>query len=63
MSACLNCCGSVMLTIASGNEFQSFIVRGKKQFLLACIVLKALLFRCREWRLVGWRRFATGNDR
>ena len=27
--ACLNCCGSVMLAVVSGNEFQSFIVRGK----------------------------------
>ena len=31
MRACLNCCGSVMLAIASGNEFQSFIVRGKQE--------------------------------
>ena len=29
MRACLNCCVSVMLAVASGNEFQSFIVRGK----------------------------------
>ena len=28
VTACLNCCGSVMLAIVSGREFQSFIVRG-----------------------------------
>ena len=27
--ACLKCCGSGMLTIVSGREFQSLIVRGK----------------------------------
>ena len=27
--AFLDCCGSVMLAIASGNEIQYFIVRGK----------------------------------
>ena len=46
IKACLKCCGSGMLTIASGREFQSLIFRWKYkhlyQFLLARIVLNAL---------------------
>ena len=34
IKACLTCCGPGMLTIASGREFQSLIVRGKFRVVL-----------------------------
>ena len=37
MRACLNCCGSVMLAIASGNEFQPLLFgENKKIFNSSC---------------------------
>ena len=47
----LNLCGSLIVAILSGNEFQYFIVLGKKEYvlqsLLVWMVLYALLLRCR----------------
>ena len=33
VTACLKCCGSGMLTIAPGYEFQDVIVRGKYEYI------------------------------